>query len=207
MAFVGGICTCSIAPCRRFASPHRTRCRTRTKRYATKHEMTKPICLTPIGIIHSPFRELNGMPIQAAAAQGVAGTIELEPAYADGLKDIEGFSHLTLIFYLHLTENPALQVTPYLDDVPHGVFATRSPKRPNQLGISTVRLVRVDGLTLHVQDLDIVDGTPLLDIKPYVPQFDHRDEVRIGWFEKNIARMQSVRAGERPPIVPKEEPK
>lgn len=159
---------------------------------------TEPICLTPLGVIHSPFSELNGMPIQAAAAKHVSGTIELYPAYADGLKDIEGFSHLILIFYLHLTEEPRLQVVPYLDTVPHGVFATRSPKRPNRLGMSVVRLLRVEGNILHVQDLDIVDGTPLLDIKPYIPQFDDRANARIGWFEKNIERMHTVRAGERP---------
>lgn len=160
------------------------------------------ICLTPLGVIHSPFSQLNGMPIQAAAGSGVAGTVELDPAYADGLKDIEGFSHLILIFHLHLTEEPSLQVVPFLDTVAHGVFATRSPKRPNRLGISVVRLMRVEGNVLHVQDLDIVDGTPLLDIKPYVPQFDDRSDARIGWFENNVERMHTVRAGTRPGTEP-----
>ena len=156
------------------------------------------IQLTPIGVIHSPFPDPSGMPIQAAAAQGVEGTIELDPAFADGLKDIEGFSHLILIYYLHLTAQPNLHVVPFLDDEPHGVFATRSPKHPNRLGISVVRLRRVEGLTLHVEDLDVVDGTPLLDIKPYVPQFDDRANARIGWLAKNIGQTHIVRAGVRP---------
>jgi tRNA-Thr(GGU) m(6)t(6)A37 methyltransferase TsaA len=152
------------------------------------------ISYQPIGVIHSPFKEPAGMPIQSAAAGGILGSIELDPECSAGLKDIEGFSHLILIYHLHLMKNPGLTVVPFLDDTPHGVFATRSPKRPNPIGLSIVRLVGVRGTTLLVEEVDIVDGTPLLDIKPYVPQFDQRDDASIGWFAKNIAHLQTIRA-------------
>jgi tRNA-Thr(GGU) m(6)t(6)A37 methyltransferase TsaA len=134
------------------------------------------------------------MPIQAVAAKGVTGQIELDPAYQLGLQDIEGFSHLILLYHLHLVQQPSLVVTPFLDVQPHGIFATRSPKRPNPIGLSIVRLVRVDGVTLHIEEIDVVDGTPLLDLKPYVPTFDVREAAKIGWFEKNIDQVYHVRA-------------
>jgi tRNA-Thr(GGU) m(6)t(6)A37 methyltransferase TsaA len=114
-----------------------------------------------------------------------------------GLQDIEGFSHLILLYHLHLIQEPSLVVTPFLDDQPHGVFATCSPKRPNPIGLSIVRLVRVDGGTLHIEDVDMVDGTPLLDLKPYVPTFDIREAASIGWFGKNIDQVYEVRADQR----------
>ncbi len=155
----------------------------------------------PIGEIHSPFTETTDMPIQAVAAKGVAGRVELFPAYRDALRDalrdIEGFSHLILLYHLHLSWGRDLTVTPFLDDVPRGVFATRSPRRPNPIGLSTVRLVQADEATLHIEDVDVVDGTPLLDMKPYVPAFDDRAETRIGWFEGKVGRVHEVRADER----------
>jgi len=141
-----------------------------------------PVTLQPIGLVRSPFTDIEGMPIQAAASVGVTGTIELDPAYGEGLVDLEGFSHLILLYHLHLVRMPRLTVTPFLDAQPHGVFATRSPARPNALGLSTVRLLAIRGTTLEIADLDILDGTPLLDIKPYVPAFDDRSDARIGWF-------------------------
>ena len=147
----------------------------------------------PIGIIHSPFREPHGTPIQPSAARDVEGTVEIFPEYAEGLKDIEGFSHIILICHLHLSSEYSLKVTPYMDDKVHGVFTTRAPARPNPIGISTVRLVRVEGRKLFIRDLDIVDGTPLLDIKPYVPEFDMREIVKIGWLEKNVRKLQKAR--------------
>ena len=129
-----------------------------------------PVTYQPIGVIHSPFSELVGMPVQSAGAAGVAGRIELLPDYAAGLRDIGGFSHLILLYHLHLTSGAALEVTPFLDDEPHGIFATRSPKRPNALGLSVVRLTGVGADWLDIADVDVVDGTPLLDIKPYVPR-------------------------------------
>lgn len=164
--------------------------------------MTAPICLTAIGTIRTPFQTLDGMPIQAVAAQGVTGRIELDPAYAPGLRDIGGFSHLTLIYHLHRMEVPALEVVPFLDSEVRGVFATRSPKRPNALGLSTVRLLEVEGTTLHIADVDMLDGTPLLDIKPYVPQFDVREGATIGWFAAQIHRVGQVRSGQRPGVEP-----
>ena len=154
-----------------------------------------PISFTPIGIIHTPFQEMKGMPIQAVAGKGIAGQVELDERFIEGLSDLEGFSHLILIFHLHQMTEHKLIVIPYLDTEPHGVFATRSPKRPNAIGLSTVRLMRIEKNILHIEDVDILDGTPLLDIKPYVPQIDDRTNVKIDWFESKIARVNEVTAG------------
>ncbi len=145
----------------------------------------------PIGVIHSPFKEPKGVPIQPAGAQGIDGTVELFPEYTEGLKDVEGFSHLILIYHFHLSKESPLKVKPYMDNKVHGVFAMRGPSRPNSIGISIVRLVRVEGNILHVQDIDIVDGTPLLDIKPYVPEFDIREIEKTGWLEKNVHKLST----------------
>jgi tRNA-Thr(GGU) m(6)t(6)A37 methyltransferase TsaA len=143
----------------------------------------------PIGIIHSPFKEPKGTPIQPSGAKGINGTVEIFPDYAEGLKDLEGFSHIILIYHFHLSKKSSLKVKPYLDDEVHGVFAMRGPSRPNPIGISTVHLLRVEGATLHIQDVDIVDGTPLLDIKPYVPEFDIREVQKKGWLEKKVQKL------------------
>jgi tRNA-Thr(GGU) m(6)t(6)A37 methyltransferase TsaA len=156
-----------------------------------------PVAFRPIGIIRTPFPSPDGMPIQAVAARGVAGTIEIDDALVDGLADLDGFSHLILVYHLHLMTGARLTVTPFLDETPRGVFATRSPARPNPIGISTVRLVRVRGATLDIEDVDMVDGTPLLDLKPYVPPFDDREDVRIGWFAGRLERLSEVRADDR----------
>ncbi len=145
----------------------------------------------PIGVIHSPFKEPKGIPIQSAGAQGIDGTVELFPEYTGGLKDVEGFSHLILIYHFHLSKESPLKVKPYMDNKVHGVFAMRGPSRPNSIGISIVRLVRVEGNILHIQDIDIVDGTPLLDIKPYVPEFDIREVEKTGWLEKNVHKLST----------------
>jgi tRNA (adenine37-N6)-methyltransferase len=138
-----------------------------------------------IGVIHSPFKNLEGMPIQPIGARGIKGEIHLNKKYKDGLKDLEGFSHIILIYYLHLAKGHLLTVKPFLDTEKRGIFATRAPKRPNPIGISVVRLENIKGSKLYISDVDIVDGTPLLDIKPYVPNFDKHndDEIKIGWFE------------------------
>lgn len=143
----------------------------------------------PIGIIHSPFKEPKGTPIQPSGAKGINGTVEIFPDYAEGLKDLEGFSHIILIYHFHLSKKSSLKVKPYLDDEVHGVFAMRGPSRPNPIGISTVHLLRIEGTTLSIQDVDIVDGTPLLDIKPYVPEFDRREVRRTGWLEKKVQKL------------------
>jgi tRNA-Thr(GGU) m(6)t(6)A37 methyltransferase TsaA len=147
----------------------------------------------PIGVIHSPFREPRGTPIQPTGARGIAGTVEVLPEYADGLQDLGGFSHIILIYHFHLSRSPSLKVKPFMDDEAHGIFAIRAPSRPNPIGISVVRLIRVEGNVLHVQDVDIVDGTPVLDIKPYVPEFDVRDVEKTGWLEQNVHRLPTSR--------------
>ncbi len=140
----------------------------------------KKIVYQPIGTTHSPFQTIQGMPIQPAGAKGVQGTVEINPEYVDGLQDLEGFSHIILIYHFHLAKGYSLKVKPFMDENLRGVFATRAPRRPNRIGISVVKLVRVEGTILHIEDIDIVDGTPLLDIKPYVPEFDIAEEEKIG---------------------------
>jgi len=142
----------------------------------------------PIGIVHSPFRKPQNVPIQSVASKGIKGSVELAREYVEGLKDIEGFSHIILIYHFHLSKDYSLIVKPYLDKNPHGVFSTRAPSRPNPIGTSIVRLTKVKDNILYIQDVDIVDGTPLLDIKPYVPKFDQRKKARIGWLKNNIKR-------------------
>jgi len=143
----------------------------------------------PIGVIHSPFKEPKGTPIQPAGAKGIRGTVEVFPGYAKGLKDVDGFSHLILIYHFHLSQGTSLEAKPYMNNQARGVFAMRGPNRPNPIGISVVRLVRIEGNILHIQDVDIVDGTPLLDIKPYVPEFDIREVEKIGWLEKKVHKL------------------
>jgi tRNA-Thr(GGU) m(6)t(6)A37 methyltransferase TsaA len=148
---------------------------------------------TPIGVIHSPLKEPFGAPIQSVVAHDVEGVVELFPQYAEGLRDIEGFSHLILIYHFHLSDKSSLIVRPYLDDETHGVFATRAPARPNPIGISVVRLARVDGTRLHITGVDILDGTPLLDIKPYIPQFDAIETEKIGWLKDRIRMVERTK--------------
>ena len=147
----------------------------------------------PIGIIHSPFKQPRGTPIQPAGAQDIEGVVEIAPEYIEGLKDIEGFSHIILIYHFHLSKEVSLKVKPYMDDKMHGVFAMRGPSRPNPIGISVVRLVRVGGNMLYIRGVDIVDGTPLLDIKPYVPEFDTPKVEEIGWLEENVNKLSRAK--------------
>jgi len=134
-----------------------------------------------IGIIHSPFTEPRGMPIQPAGARGVAGSVEVFEEFRDGLADLDGFSHVILLYHFHRSEGFSLSVVPFLDERARGVFATRAPRRPNPLGLSVVKLCGVEGGVLRIENVDVLDGTPLLDIKPYVPQFDAAEDVRTGW--------------------------
>jgi tRNA-Thr(GGU) m(6)t(6)A37 methyltransferase TsaA len=156
-----------------------------------------PIIYTPIGVIRSPFASTVGMPVQGVAAGGFLGTIDLDPQFLDGLADLEAFSHLILVTHLHQATGYALQVVPFLDDRPHGIFATRSPRRPNPIGLSIVRLNAIIGSTLHIEDVDVVDGTPLLDLKPFVPAIDNRQTERIGWFADRLDRLPTTRSDER----------
>ncbi len=157
----------------------------------------KAIKYVPIGVIHSPFTEVTGTPLQPAGARGITGTIEVEPKYCDGLKDLEGFSHIILFYHFHYAEGYTLQVEPFMDDSIHGVFATRVPTRPNPIGISVVRLSKIEGCTLYLKDVDVVDGTPLLDIKPYVPEFDIRKVEKTGWLSKRVHNVYKAKADER----------
>jgi len=147
----------------------------------------------PIGFIHTPFKEPKGVPIQPVAGKDIEGKVEILPDYVEGLKDLEGFSHIILIYHLHLSKKASLLVKPYMDEKLRGVFATRAPSRPNPIGLSIVRLVKIKGNMIYIKDVDIVDDTPLLDIKPYVPEFDLREVNRIGWLEKNIYKLPSSR--------------
>jgi len=141
------------------------------------------IVLKPIGVIHSPFKDLDGMPIQPAGASGVKGSVEVFEEYRTGLKDLDGFSHIVLLYLFHRSQGFSLHVVPYLDTHMRGVFATRAPRRPNAIGLSVVQLDMIKDDMLQIQNVDILDGTPLLDIKPYVPEFDTQVKVRTGWLE------------------------
>jgi len=159
--------------------------------------MPRAIRYKPIGLIHSPFKDIKGMPVQPTGARGIQGTIEIEKEYLKGLKDLDGFSYIILIYHFHLSKGYSLEVKPFLDDSLRGLFSTRAPKRPNPIGISIVRLLRVEGCTLYIEDVDIIDGTPLLDIKPYVPGFDVRKTKRIGWLTKKADKVYKMKADER----------
>ena len=156
-----------------------------------------PVTFHPIGVIHTPFTDIDGMPVQPTAAVGVPGRIDIDPAFAPGLVDVDGFSHLILLYHLHEIRDAKLSVTPFLDTVPHGIFATRSPARPNAIGLSVVRVVAVGTSTIDIEDVDMLDGTPLLDIKPYVPAFDDREDARVGWFATRLRRLPEARSDGR----------
>jgi tRNA-Thr(GGU) m(6)t(6)A37 methyltransferase TsaA len=155
------------------------------------------ISFVPIGVVHSPFSEPKGTPIQPAAAKDVEGRVEIYAEFAEGLKDLEGFSHVYLIYHFHRSRRFSLTVTPFLDDTDRGVFATRAPARPNPIGLSIVRLVAVRGNILAIKDVDIVDGTPLLDVKPYVPAFDVITVERIGWLKGREKEVRHRKADSR----------
>ena len=148
----------------------------------------------PIGVIHSPFAEPKGAPIQPRAAEGAKGTVEVFEPFAAGLADLEGFERVWLLYWFDRAAAPRMTVTPFLDDRPRGLFATRAPCRPNPIGMSPVRLLRVEGRVLHVADIDVLDGTPLLDIKPYAPAFDCYPGVRSGWLDEADADREARRA-------------
>jgi tRNA-Thr(GGU) m(6)t(6)A37 methyltransferase TsaA len=147
----------------------------------------------PIGLIHSPHKELSKIPIQPVFCEGIEGTIILNDRYADGLKDLDGFSHIYLFYYFNKSQKTCLRLKPYLSDKEHGIFATRAPHRPNKLGMSLVRLLRIEDNILYVSDVDILDGTPLLDIKPYIQRFDSRKTAKSGWQDAVTDETASVR--------------
>ena len=144
------------------------------------------IIYQPIGLIYSPFKSLEDMPIQPMSDVSGSGTVELFPQFIEGLKDLEGFSHIYLIYYFHKIHYPTLTVFPLLDMEPRGIFATRAPSRPNPIGLSLVKLISLENNLIYVEQLDILDRTPLLDIKPYIPSFENPQNIRIGWLENTL---------------------
>ena len=150
-----------------------------------------------IGLIRSPFTHPAGMPIQPVGAKGIKGEIEIFPEFLPGLLDLEGFSHLILLYHFHEVRQMKLRLKPFLEDREHGIFATRAPTRPNPIGLSVVSLIAIEGDILKIKDVDILDQTPLLDIKPYVPEFDHPRAVRTGWLEKRQEKAKEHRADAR----------
>jgi tRNA-Thr(GGU) m(6)t(6)A37 methyltransferase TsaA len=162
-----------------------------------KTEKSMEITFTQIGTIRSPFIEPKGTPIQSAGASGIEGTIEIFQPFIEGLTDLEGFSHIILLYHFHRVTQTKLTVIPFLDRHPRGLFATRAPSRPNPIGLSIVRLLRVEDNVLHIENVDIVDGTPLLDIKPYVPAFDHQEAERTGWLAAARGKVKGKRSDGR----------
>jgi tRNA-Thr(GGU) m(6)t(6)A37 methyltransferase TsaA len=150
-----------------------------------------------IGYLRTPFTDAADMPIQPAGAKGIAGVAEVLPDYVDGLRDLDGFSHLILLYEFHRARRSELLVTPFLSSGKKGVFSTRAPTRPNPIGLSVVELVKVEGGKVHIRNVDMLDGTPLLDIKPYVPDFDAAEDVRTGWMEDARGRAVSARSDAR----------
>ncbi|HOP62680.1 MAG TPA: tRNA (N6-threonylcarbamoyladenosine(37)-N6)-methyltransferase TrmO [Spirochaetota bacterium] len=155
------------------------------------------IVLRPVGEIHTPFKTVENMPVQPSAGREVEAEIEIYPEFAEGLSDIEGFSHIYVIFYLNRVKNHKLRVIPFLDTVEHGIFATRSPARPNPVGLSVAELVEVKGNILRIRGVDMLDGSPVIDIKPFVPDFDHCENVKRGWFEGKAEMAVQIRSDDR----------
>jgi tRNA (adenine37-N6)-methyltransferase len=145
--------------------------------------MSNELKIEPIGVIETPFREPVGTPIQPSRANGARGKVYVDPRFWPGLRDLAGFDRIWLIYWLHQRTSSSLAVTPFLDHEPRGVFATRAPARPTPIGISAVRVIAVEGGVLEVADVDMIDGTPLLDIKPYIPEFDSYPDSKAGWFD------------------------
>lgn len=153
------------------------------------------IAYSPIGIIRTPFKKPEGMPIQPTGAKGISGTVDVFEEFRTGLKDLDGFSHIILLYYFHRANGYKLEIVPFLDDKPHGVFSTRAPKRPNAIGLSIVKLNKIENGILDIENIDVLDETPVLDIKPYVPDFDEQSIVRTGWMQdvrkRTVAKKKS----------------
>ena len=147
--------------------------------------------IRPIGIIHSPFLDPAHTPIQVSRSQAI-GQVEVYPDFVLGLQDLAGFSHIYLLYIFHRSSGYTLQVKPFLDEQKRGLFATRHPCRPNPIGLSIVRLLRVGVNMLDIEGVDVIDGTPLVDIKPYVPDFDQRAETRTGWYPAQNTNVNEV---------------
>lgn len=145
--------------------------------------MENTVIYKPIGFIHSSFKNIDGMPVQPSGSANAKGKIVINDEFVPGLFDLEGFSHITLLYHLHKVMDYSLKVIPFIDNKSHGIFATRAPTRPNAIGLSTVRLLKIKNNILYIEDVDMLDGTPLLDIKPFYPKYDNRENVKYGWLE------------------------
>ena len=148
--------------------------------------MADTITVRPIGIIKTPYDDPKGMPIQGRFKDDITGRAELFAEYGEGLKDLDSFSHAILIYHFNRAEETRLLGRPFLEDVDHGIFAIRNPARPNHLGLSVVRILKVEETAVVFSEVDILNGTPLIDIKPYVSHFDSRQDVKNGWIEKHF---------------------
>lgn len=155
------------------------------------------IVFKPIGTIHSPHKTREGMPIQPTGARDVPGSIDLHPCYAVGLKDLEGFSHIILLYHFHRSKGFQLRVVPFLDQHERGLFSTRAPRRPNPIGLSIVRLLSIEGHQLKILDVDVLDNTPLLDLKPYVSAFDAFPDAKVGWLTDRDEGVRGKKSDER----------
>lgn len=152
---------------------------------------------TPIGVIHSPFAEPAGVPIQGAVENKVDAVAEVFSEFAEGLTDLDGFSHAILIYHFHKSKKYKLKVVPYLDKVKRGVFATRAPSRPNSIGLTVVQILKIEKNKIYFRNADMIEGTPLLDIKPYIPDVDIQQVRRIGWLEGKVYRMETTQDDSR----------
>ncbi len=154
------------------------------------------IIYKPIGIIHSPFKEQKGTPIQPTASDS-KGEVEVFPEFSEGLQDLEEFSHIILIYHFHLSKKASLKMKPFMDNHKHGIFSIRAPSRPNSIGMSIVRLNKIEKNILYIENIDILEGTPLLDIKPFVPKFDNRNTTKTGWLNDNVYKLGKTKDDER----------
>ena len=157
----------------------------------------KTVNYKPIGVIRSPFEENVGVPRQAIGASDIKGSIEVFKEFSEGLKDMDGFSHIVVIFHLHMVKRPSLKACPPWDGKEHGIFATRSPYRPNPIGLSVVKLESIDKNILYISGIDMADSSPVLDIKPYVPDLNPNKDVRIGWLTDKVEGMNKSKSGDR----------
>jgi tRNA-Thr(GGU) m(6)t(6)A37 methyltransferase TsaA len=153
--------------------------------------------ISPIGVIHTPFNDLTGMPIQPSGALDVEGSLVIHREYEQGLQDLEGFSHIILLYQFHKSSGYDLMVTPFLDTTKRGLFSTRAPRRPNSIGLSIVELTGRDKNTVFVRGIDVLNNTPLIDIKPYVPQFDIRRVTATGWLETAQKQAATLKSDDR----------
>ena len=151
----------------------------------------------PIGVIRTPLKDIEGTPIQPTGGKGIKGTIKIQDEFVEGLSDLDGFSHIILIYHLHLSKKYKLKVIPFLDDKLHGVFATRAPKRPNPIGLSIVKLNKIIDNILYIENIDIVNGTPLLDIKPYINEKIDLKYVKLGWLTGKLEKFKKTKADKR----------